>query len=163
VKVELRGTHLAVGIGALVIALTLAIGAAALPTDKGYTIVGTRAFPYAVALLMSVVGLALVWQALTGGFRFFEEAEQPADGWPLAQRLQAVAWVSGGLLLDALLIERIGFTLAATVLFAAAARGFGSRRWLPNILIGLALAWPIYLGFTKGLNLSLPGLIKPWI
>ncbi|WP_418320103.1 tripartite tricarboxylate transporter TctB family protein [Piscinibacter sakaiensis] len=162
-KLETKGAQLALGIGAISIALMLAIGAALLPVDKGYTVVGTGVFPFAVSLLMGIVGVALIWQSLTGGFRFFEEPALPPDAWPLTLRLQAAAWVSGGLLVNALLIERIGFTFAATILFAAAARGFGSRRWVANLLIGFALAWPIYLGFTLGLGLSLPGLARPWI
>lgn len=154
--------HLAIGAGVLTLAALLAAGAAVLPVDKGYTIVGTRVFPYAVALLMGVVGAGLVWQALSGGFRSFEVEPLPADAWPLRQRLGAAAWVSGGLLVDALLIDRIGFVLASTLLFAAAARGFGSTRWARNAAIGIALSWPIYVGFTLGLGLSLPGLAKPW-
>lgn len=155
-------THLAIGAGVLSLAAVLAAGAAMLPVDKGYTIVGTHVFPYAVALLMGVVGAGLVWQAASGGFRSFEAEPLPADAWPLSQRLGAAAWVSGGLLVDALLIERIGFVLASTLLFAAAARGFRSTRWARNVAIGLALSWPIYVGFTLGLGLSLPGLAKPW-
>jgi putative tricarboxylic transport membrane protein len=160
---RLQPVHLAIGAFVLALAATLIVGAAMLPVDKGYTIVGTRVFPLAVATLVGVVGAGLVWQALTGGFRLLETEALPPDAWPRRQRIQAALWVSGGLLVDALLIDRIGFVLTSTFLFAAAARGFGSLRWGKNLLIGLALAWPIYLGFTKGLGLSLPGLLKPWI
>lgn len=133
-----------------------------LPVDKGYTVVGTRAFPFGVALLMGAVGLGLVTQALTGGFRLLGNEPEPVEATLARQRVQAVLWVSAGLLVDALLMERVGFVLASTVLFALAARGFGSKRWSCNVVVGLLLSWPIYLGFTMGLGLSLPGLLKPW-
>jgi putative tricarboxylic transport membrane protein len=160
---RLQPVHLAIGAVVLVLAATLIVGAMLLPVDKGYTIVGTRVFPLVVAFLVGIVGLGLVWQSMTGGFRLLETEAIPTDDLPLNQRVQAALWVSGGLLVDALLIDRIGFVLASTALFAAAARGFGSTRWVKNVAIGLALSWPIYLGFTKGLGLSLPGLFKPWI
>jgi putative tricarboxylic transport membrane protein len=148
----------------LVLAAVMAAGAAMLPMDKGYSIVGTRAFPLMVSTLLAVVGCGLLWQALRGDFTAIQDestVEKPQPGADL--RWQSAAWICGGLLLDALLIERMGFVAAATVLFALAARGFGSRRWARNIGIGVAISWPVYLAFTHGLNITLPGLLKPWI
>jgi putative tricarboxylic transport membrane protein len=160
---RLQPVHLAIGAFVLALAGALVVGAVMLPVDKGYTIVGTRVFPLVVAMLVGIVGAGLVWQSLTGGFRLLEIGPLPPDAWPLSQRVQAAFWVSAGLLVDALLIDRIGFVLASTILFATAARGFGSANWVKNLSIGLALTWPIFFGFTKGLGLSLPGLFKPWI
>ncbi len=134
-----------------------------LPVDKGYTVVGTRVFPLGVALLMGAVGMGLVTQAITGGFRLLGKEPEVAEAKLARQRVHAVVWVSAGLLVDALVIEHVGFVFASTVLFALAARGFGSKRWAYNVVIGLLLSWPIYIGFTMGLGLSLPGLLKPWL
>jgi putative tricarboxylic transport membrane protein len=148
----------------LVLAVVVATGAAMLPVDKGYTIVGTKVFPLMVTALLAVVGAGLMWQAMRGELLPLNDDDtQAAQGHASGSRWQAAAWVSGGLLLDALLIERIGFVAAATVLFALAARGFGSRQWGRNVALGVLITWPVYVAFTLGLNISLPGLFRPWI
>jgi putative tricarboxylic transport membrane protein len=157
-----RVAPVAVAAIVLALAVVMAVGAAMLPQDKGYTIVGTRVFPLMVAALLAVVGGGLLRQALRGDFKALPLDETQPDVESRASRWQAAAWVSGGLMLNALLIERIGFVAAATVLFALAARGFGSRRWSRNIGLGVVIVWPVYLGFTLGLNIGLPGLFKPW-
>jgi putative tricarboxylic transport membrane protein len=155
--------HLALGVFVFGVAAMLALGAWLLPSDKGYSIVGTHAFPLAVSLFMAVIGGGLILQALTGGFRLLEPQAPPENAAPMSTRIVSVAWVSAGLLVDAFLIDHIGFVLASSLLFVAAARGFGSKRWIANLGIGLALSWPVYIGFTQGLGLQLPALIKPWV
>jgi putative tricarboxylic transport membrane protein len=158
-----RRAPVAVAAAVLVLAVVMAAGAAMLPADKGYTIVGTSVFPLIVAALLAVVGVGLMWQALKGKFTSLQAGGTQTAVSARGSRWQAAVWVSVALLLDALLIERIGFVAAATVLFAVAVRGFGSRQWGRNIAIGVAIAWPVYLLFTLGLNISLPGLFRPWI
>jgi putative tricarboxylic transport membrane protein len=68
----------------------------------------------------------------------------------------AFAWISAGLVAHMLLIAGIGFVLASTLLFVFTARGFGSRRWLRDALIGVSASTGIYLLFTRGLTLQLP-------
>jgi putative tricarboxylic transport membrane protein len=155
--------HLGVSAFVLLLSATLAIGAALLPVDKGYSVVGTNIFPYAVSLLMAVVGLGLAWQSVNGGFMFLDQSGEDEAASANPERLKAVAWVSAGLLQEAILIGSIGFVFASTLLFMSVAQGFGSRNWKKNALIGLALTWPIYIAFSKGLGLTLPGLFKPWI
>ncbi|MEK1835874.1 MAG: tripartite tricarboxylate transporter TctB family protein, partial [Pseudomonas sp.] len=72
-------------------------------------------------------------------------------------------WVTAGLVGVALLITYIGFVLAAALLFACSARGFGSRSPLRDLAIGIALTLPIYWLFTAGLGVSLPPLVNAWI
>jgi putative tricarboxylic transport membrane protein len=72
------------------------------------------------------------------------------------------AWVSGGIIAYGLLVERVGFIFASTVLFVCVARSFSSRRWAMNIVVGLLLAVVVFAIFNYGLGLSLPaGLLKP--
>ena len=152
----LQPKQLAVGVALSALALALAIGAAVFPVDKGYSILGTHVFPMAVAAFMGVIGVLLCWQAATGGFRQLA---------PTTERPQWIgaAWVTAGLLIDALLITRLGFVLSSALLFVLAAYGFGSRRVLRNLVIGVALALPIFWLFTAGLGLSLPSLFNAWI
>jgi putative tricarboxylic transport membrane protein len=73
------------------------------------------------------------------------------------------AWVTAGLVGVAVLINLIGFVLAAGLLFACSARGFGSRRPVKDLAIGIALTLPIYWLFNAGLGVSLPPLVNAWI
>jgi len=68
-----------------------------------------------------------------------------------------------GLVGVAVLINLIGFVLAAGLLFACSARGFGSRRPVKDLAIGIALTLPIYWLFNAGLGVSLPPLVNAWI
>jgi putative tricarboxylic transport membrane protein len=162
VVTRINKVHVAIGVFVLAMAVMVLIGALLLPRDMGYSVIGAQAFPLAVAFLLAVVGAGLVWQAISGGFRFLPSGteEEPA---PSRQRWQGAGWVSAGLLANALLIGQIGFVLSSTLLFMAAARAFGSKNVKRDLLIGLLIIVPVYLGFTKGLSVPLPALIKGWI
>ncbi|HEU0199838.1 MAG TPA: tripartite tricarboxylate transporter TctB family protein [Burkholderiaceae bacterium] len=159
---RVRPSHFAVGAFLVVVAAVLFVGATRFPLDKGYTIVGPHVFPMLVAAFTGFVGVVLCIQAATGGFRnLAPQSAHPAD---LARAGRAgAAWVSAGLLADALLITHIGFVLAAAVLFVCAARGFGSRRPFRDLAVGIATTLPVYWLFTAGLGVSLPRLINAWI
>ena len=151
--------QLAVGISIVAISAVLAVGASRFPAEMGFVIMSAYVYPYAVALFLGAVGLLLSYQALTGGLRnLAADSDQTEPGGKLG-----AAWVTGGLLGVALLIELIGFVLAAGLLFACAARGFGSRRPLRDLAIGIALTLPIYWLFNAGLGVSLPPLVNAWI
>ncbi|SOY61672.1 Tripartite tricarboxylate transporter TctB family [Cupriavidus taiwanensis] len=137
------------------------MGAARFPADSGYSVMGTSVFPFAVALFLGVVSAGIVLQALTGGLRNLDE---PEGSEPATRDARAgAAWVSAAVLLDALLIERVGFVLAASLLFVLCARGFGSGMWLRNCVVALAISLPVYWGFANGLGISLPRLFNHWI
>lgn len=157
---RLHAPHLALGLFLVGLAVVLGVGAAQFPVDKGYAILGPHVFPFAVAAFVGAVGLLLCREAVTGGFRRLPEDPPPA---PEARRWAASAWVSGGVLAISLLINLVGFVLAAAILFCAAARGFGSRRPVRDLAIGIALTLPVFWLFTLGLGLNLPPLINAWI
>jgi putative tricarboxylic transport membrane protein len=101
----------------------------------------------------------LSYQACTGGFRELDNTDSPA----VAGGKAGAAWVTGGLIGVALLINVLGFVLAAGLLFACSARGFGSRHPLRDLAIGIALTLPIYWLFNAGLGVALPPLVNVWI
>lgn len=152
--------QLGIGLAMLLLAILLAAGAAGFPVDKGYSILGPQVFPFAVAAFVGAVAVLLCWQAVTGGFRNLGE-EAPAA--PTRSRAASAAWLSAGILAVAGLINQLGFVLSAAVLFACAARGFGSRAPVRDLAIGVALTLPVFWLFTKGLGLSLPPLVNGWI
>lgn len=154
--------HLAVGASLVFMSAVLTLGASRFPVEKGFTILGAHVYPYAVAVLLGIVGVSISLQAIGGGSR------NPADDRDRITKAQpggkrGAAWVTAGLAICALLITHIGFVLAAALLFACSAHGFGSRRPARDLAIGIALALPVYWLFSIGLGVSLPPLVNAWI
>ncbi len=157
-----------VGLGVLGIAVLLAAGAWDLPKEAGYGGVGANFLPLVVACALLLCGAGLVWEAASGGFREMEESSGNEAGF-----WSGFAWVSAGILLNALLINRLGFILSCALCFMLAVRGFkasqgvlerGPRSWLMHALTGFAIAAPVFWMFTKLLNINLPGLTSTgWI
>lgn len=133
------------GVGLFYVVETMAIRV--LPT---YSRVGPRFFPYMVAAGLVLIGAVLAWRA----WRRLDSDDDPTDDAPAAKLNMAL--VVGGLVLQSLIIDYIGFVLAAAITFVLTAAGFGDRHWLRNAAIGFALAAASYVGFTRGLGLSLP-------
>lgn len=153
-----------IGAGLVLLALLLAWGASSISAEAGYGGVGPNFLPWALSLALLVCGLLCLVQALTGGFRDLDAASGAARAhWP------GFVWVSAALLLDALLIARIGFIASSALCFALAVRGFKSaegrtdlhlRAWLRDLLIGVAVAAPVFWMFTQLLAINLPGLTR---
>ena len=61
------------------------------------------------------------------------------------------------------MIQPLGFAPTAAAVFATTARGFGSRRVVADILLGLALGAVVYVVFARGLGVSLPGGPLDWL
>ena len=144
--------QLAVAAGVTLIGVLVLWGSFYLPTGGGYAQVGPGVVPRGVGALIIVLGIFLLREAFTGGFRGVDEEAElhlPMD-WP------AFAWVSGGIIAYGLVIEHLGFVVSSTILFVAVARGFDSRRWLLNAATGLVLAVIVFAIFNYGLGLTLP-------
>ncbi|MDI3271738.1 tripartite tricarboxylate transporter TctB family protein [Pseudomonas sp. AL03] len=154
--------QLAIGAAVIAISAMLAFGAFRFPPEMGFVILGAHVYPYAVAVFLGGVGLLLCYQAITGGLReLADHSDESAKALP-GGKLGA-AWVTAGLVGVAMLINLIGFVLAAALLFTCSARGFGSRRPVRDLAIGMALTLPIYWLFNAGLGVSLPPLVNAWI
>jgi putative tricarboxylic transport membrane protein len=157
-----RSAQMLVGVAALAAAGVLAFGASNIPSEAGYAGVGPNFLPWLVTLALLACGGWLLFEAATGGFRELEEPAADERGfWP------GFVWVSAGLLLNAALIERLGFILSCALCFMLAVRGFKSaegrrerslRSFVTDLLVGLAIAAPVYWMFTQGLAINLPGL-----
>lgn len=152
----------AVGVACLLLGLGIAVGATQLSGDAGYGGVGPNFLPWVVGIGLTLCGAGLVWQAQRTGWHARDEPDGAARGdWV------PFLWVSAGIVLNALLITRIGFILSCTLCFVLAVRGFhqsqgrldlSARAWVRDTLIGLAIAAPVYWMFTKLLAINLPGL-----
>lgn len=136
-----------VGVFALVDAATIVV-----PRSSGA--IGPRAFPYLVGGLLVVTGVIVLIEALRGVTAPAEESEdidpdQPTD------------WVKVGLLAASLLalvvlIEPLGWPIAATVLFGGAAWSLGARPLWRTLLAGAVLALLTQIVFTQALDVYLP-------
>jgi len=160
-----------VGVGTVVAAAALAAGASQIHGDAGYAGVGPAFLPWLVSAALAVCGVLLIVESVRA------PAAAPVAGGaaePAASRADwvSVAWISAGLLLNAAVINKVGFIVSCALLFALAAHGFrrsmqqpaGVARFGKDWLIGLAISAPVYWLFTKALGLTLPGLTKTgWI
>ena len=153
-----------VGCGVVLLALGLAAGAVSIPSAAGYGGVGPNFLPWVVSIALLVCGGFIVWEARSGGFRSLDAPTDAVYGnWP------GFVWVSAGLLANAALITTIGFIFSCTLCFVLAVQGLrgaegkADRRpaaWVKDVLIGMAIAAPVYWTFTKFLAINLPGLTK---
>jgi putative tricarboxylic transport membrane protein len=156
---------LAVGAGVLVLAGLMAIGATQIGGTAGYAGAAPDFLPWVVSAVMGLLGVALIVGALRAEGEWVEAPEFPP-------RWRSMAWVSLGLLLNAALIEYVGFIASCALLFALAARGFriGEEQTptlamgVRDFLIGAAISAPVFWLFTKLLGVNLPGIVRGgWI
>jgi putative tricarboxylic transport membrane protein len=152
------------GVGVLALGLLFGVGSFGLPSEAGYAGVGPNFLPLLMGVMLSVCGVFLVWESLTGGFRNLEEPSgaQRAD-WP------PFVWVSVGILINAALITHIGFIFSCALCFVLAAQGFrrseitgsgGVKALAHDALVGLAIAAPVYWMFTQLLAINLPSITQ---
>ena len=136
-------------LGTLILTGTLSITVA-----PAYSRVGPRVFPFVVAAGMIVLGILYAIESWKG-------AQTPAVDHAVS--LWPIMLIGGGIILDALLMPSLGFILSSTILFVLVAIGFGSRRYLRDGLVGLALSAVAYVTFVYGLGLKLPaGSFAGW-
>jgi putative tricarboxylic transport membrane protein len=131
----------------LVLGVFVAVETAMLRTGPGYAAIGPKLFPWLVAAGLLLVGVALLHEAWAGA------VAQPG-GFELD--LPPMLAVTGGLVLQMVLMRPAGFVIATAVLFIAVAYALGSRRVVLNAVVGLVLCAVTYLAFTRGLGLVLP-------
>jgi putative tricarboxylic transport membrane protein len=121
-----------------------------IPAEGGYSAVGPRFAPLIVGLGLLAIGLLLLRQALTGGWR--DRGPPPEE----TMHAPSFAWIAGGLAVQMVVVGVAGFTVASTLLFVAVARGFGSTRIAHDAIVGLVLTAAVFVFFTRVLGLSLP-------
>lgn len=143
------GAEIALSLGVVALGAGIAGVTATLPSEGGYAGIGPNFMPGIVAAGTILAGLWLAFEAFTGGWRRRVEEARPFHG-------ASFLWISAALFAHMALIGSAGFVLAGTVLFAGVARGFGSRRWVRDVCIGLVLTLVIFVFFVKLLNVSLP-------
>lgn len=143
-----RAGPLAVGVGVAGLGLFFLLSARTIPGDAPYAGVGPRAFPTLIGAALVVLGVSFLIAVRRG-------AEFPSAATPAERGV--MPWILGGLAAAAAVIVPLGFPVAAALLFVFAARGFGSRQWARNALLGAGLGLVVYVVFSRALGVSLPG------
>ena len=121
--------------------------------------VGPKTLPYLVAGLLIVCAIMLAVNVLRGGRGEAEGGEDvdlthPAD-W------KTVLPLAGAFVANILLIDWAGWVISGTVLFWGSAWALGSRHYIRDGIIALALSVLTFYGFYLGLGIPLPaGLLE---
>ncbi len=147
-----RTPETAMALGVIALAGLVAFGTTQIP-EVAYVQVGPRIFGWIAAAGLGVMGALLLFTAVKGIW----QREDPGEAldWP------ALATIGAGLLINIAFIETVGFILTSTILFAATARAFGSRKWLRDLVIGFALTACAYVFFDKVLEYRIgSGLVE---
>lgn len=150
-------------LGELLLALaTVAFGLAVvwqttqIRLTPAYSLVGPRALPYIVGGGLVLIGIWVAVEATTG--RSARAADDSEDADPsLPTDWRALALLAAALAAYLLLLEPAGFVIASAVLFVGAAFAMGSRRTIRDAAIGIVFAAILYVAFTRGLGIRLPG------
>ena len=121
--------------------------------------VGPKTVPYIVAGLLVVCAVLLAINVFRGGQGEAEGGEDvdlthPAD-W------KTVLPLAGAFILNILLIDWAGWVISGTVLFWVSVLALGSRHYVRDGIISVALALATFYGFYLGLGIALPaGLLE---
>ncbi|PWJ55376.1 putative tricarboxylic transport membrane protein [Quadrisphaera granulorum] len=135
------------GVFALVDAHTIAVPASA-------SAVGPRAFPYAVGALLVLSAVGLVIALLRGDRGEVEGGEDvDTDG---GADWAAVLKLTGSFAALCVLVEPLGWLIAASVMFTGAAWTLGARPWWRALLVALVLNTVVQILFTQLLGVYLP-------
>ncbi len=139
------------GLGVAGLGLFIAVETSNIQVAPVYAKVGPTLIPLLVAGMLMLLGAVVALQAWRRrGAPAGAAAGTRPGNW------QALVAISIGLWLQILLLDAAGFVISAALLFLCVAWGFGSRRYLRDAAVALALAVATYVGFTRGLDLALP-------
>lgn len=173
-------TRIAIALGILVIGVVVLREGLAVRGDLSPS--GPRFVPVVMGVLWLVLGVAHLIQVVTAlrsrstgsttsaGSAESTEADEGgeasivsvphdhAEG--IAHRLRLVVLIAI-LIAFAYLLFPLGYVVATTLLFPAAAAALGSNRHVRDVVIGIVFAVSLYYAFSKLLGISLPQGVLP--
>lgn len=153
IKRRPNGAALVIAAGLAALGAVLIWQGVSLPEKGGYAGVGSGGLPKFVGVCLFGLAAAHVFVGLRARLDT-----------PPRPEMVPVLWVVAGLALQLLLLRVVGFSIASGLLFACTAAGFGKRRLLVTLPIGITLALLIYAIFDQLLKLKLPaGLLETLI
>jgi len=137
-------------LGVLVLVDASRIGAATSSNDP----IGPRPVPIILGVLLIVVSVFYAVDVARGGVG---EAEAGEDV-DLTTRIdvRTVAMLIAAFLVNAVLIEPLGWVISGSLLFWGSAFALGNRHHIRGLAIGVALALVTFYAFAIGLGVNLP-------
>lgn len=128
-------------------------GATLLPQTSAYAKVGPGLFVTAAGIGLIVLGIILAVQIARGERFEAQDAEDIAADKPTDIKALAIAVAAG--MIPLYTMQRFGFVVTATLVFALVARAFASRRLAFDLALGAAIALAAWYGFSLlGVNLG---------
>jgi putative tricarboxylic transport membrane protein len=121
---------------------------------SGTSVISPKSFSYVVGAFLSLTSVLLIADVLRGNSGVPEgtEAGDPFQKADFKTMAQVVAAISA----NVILLDLLGFIVAATASFWGVAYAFGARKYLKDLLIAIIFSVIVYFGFTQGLNINLP-------
>lgn len=121
--------------------------------------VGPKALPFVVGALLLLCAVLLAINVARGGAAEPEEGEDVDPNSPIGWRV--VLPLVGVFIFNIAFINILGWVISGTILFWGSVWALGSRRYLRDGLISLAMALLSFYGFYLGLGIHLPaGILK---
>ncbi|WP_207917062.1 tripartite tricarboxylate transporter TctB family protein, partial [Micromonospora sp. KC723] len=137
-------------VGALVIVDASRIGTALSSADP----IGPKPVPILLGVLLLIVAAVYAVDVARGGTGEPEAGEDVDLTTPVDWR--TVLLLIGAFLVNAVLIDRLGWVISGTLLFWGTAFALGNRHYVRNLVIAVALALITFYTFAIGLGVSLP-------
>ena len=137
-------------LGLVVIWDATRIGAATSSNDP----VGPKALPFVIGAALLAIAALYALDVWRGGVGEQEAGEDVELGHRADWR--TVAMLAGAFLLNAILIDPLGWVISGALLFAMSAFALGNRHHVRGLAIGVALSLITFYGFAIGLGVNLP-------
>jgi putative tricarboxylic transport membrane protein len=116
--------------------------------------VSARTVPVVVGLLLIAMAVLLALDIYRGG-RGEQEGGEDVD-LSHGSDWRTIGLLAGSFVANALLIERVGWPVSGAILFFGTTYALGSRHYVRNALISIALSVGTWYLFNVGLGIKLP-------
>ncbi|MFG2110299.1 tripartite tricarboxylate transporter TctB family protein [Micromonospora chersina] len=116
--------------------------------------IGPKPVPILLGVLLLVIAVIYAVDVARGGRGEPEAGEDVDLSLPIDWR--TVLLLVGAFLVNAVLIERLGWVISGTILFWGSAYALGNRHYVRNLLIAVALSLITFYTFAIGLGVDLP-------
>ncbi|MEU4478370.1 tripartite tricarboxylate transporter TctB family protein [Micromonospora sp. NPDC023966] len=136
--------------GLVIFDATTRIGSAINTADP----IGPKPVPILLGVLLLVIAAIYAVDVARGGAGEPEAGEDVDLTVPVDWR--TVLLLIGAFLVNAVLIERLGWVISGTILFWGSAYALGNRHYVRNLLIAVALSLITFYTFAIGLGVDLP-------